>query len=112
MFHYERKIGRNDLRSFLLTLLRFGDCDRNTKHQRKETERERERERERHLQTKATHYLNVDPTCFFFSAHYDNMPIQYTVIVHDCKNDYFQMKNSDIFFIFAQNIEEYPESKL
>ena len=36
--------------------------------------------------------------------HYDKTPIQYTVIFHGCKNDYFQMKNYDIFLIFAQNI--------
>ena len=33
------------------------------------------------------------------------MPIQYTVIFHGCKNDYFQTKNYDIFLIFAQNID-------
>ena len=33
--------------------------------------------------------------------HYENTPIQYTVIFHSCKNDYFQMKNYDIFLIFA-----------
>ena len=37
--------------------------------------------------------------------HYENTPIQYTVIFHGCKNDYFQMKNYDIFLIFAQNID-------
>ena len=37
--------------------------------------------------------------------HYDNTPIQYTVIFHGCKNDYFQMKNCDIFLIFAPNID-------
>ena len=31
--------------------------------------------------------------------------MQYTVIFHSCKNDNFQMKNSDIFLIFAQNID-------
>ena len=35
----------------------------------------------------------------------DNMPMQYIVIFHGCKNDNFQMKNSDIFLIFAQNID-------
>ena len=35
----------------------------------------------------------------------DNTPIQYTVIFHGCKKDYFQRKNSDIFLIFAQNID-------
>ena len=37
-------------------------------------------------------------------VHYENTPIQYTVIFHDCKNDYFQMKIFDIFLFFAQNI--------
>ena len=32
-------------------------------------------------------------------------PMQYTVIFHGCKNDYFQMKNCDIFLIFARNID-------
>ena len=36
---------------------------------------------------------------------YDNTPTQYTVIFHSCKNGNFQMKNCDIFLIFAQNIE-------
>ena len=51
--------------------------------------------------------------------HYENTPVQYTVIFHGCKNDYFQMKKYDIFLIFAQNIDrgytleppqEYPRS--
>ena len=29
--------------------------------------------------------------------HYENTPIQYTVIFHGCKNDNFQMKICDIF---------------
>ena len=37
--------------------------------------------------------------------HYENMPIQYLTIFHGCKNDNFQMKNCDIFLIFAQNID-------
>ena len=32
-------------------------------------------------------------------------PMQYTAIFHGCKNDNFQMKNCDIFLIFAQNID-------
>ena len=32
------------------------------------------------------------------------MHMQYTAIFHGCKNDKFQMKNYDIFLIFAQNI--------
>ena len=37
--------------------------------------------------------------------HYDDTPVQYTAIFHGCKNDKFQMKNCDIFLIFAQNID-------
>ena len=33
------------------------------------------------------------------------MSVQYTAIFHGCKNDNFQMKNFDIFLIFAQNID-------
>ena len=33
------------------------------------------------------------------------MPMQYTAIFHGCKNDNFQMKNCDIFLIFAVNID-------
>ena len=36
--------------------------------------------------------------------HYDDTPVKYTTIFHFCKNDNFQMKNWDIFLIFAQNI--------
>ena len=36
---------------------------------------------------------------------YDNTPMQYAVIFHGCKNDYFQMKICDMFLIFAQNID-------
>ena len=51
-----------------------------------------------------------------------NMSVQYTAIFHGYKNDYFQMKNCNIFLIFAQNIDcgytleppqcsnEYPQS--
>ena len=37
--------------------------------------------------------------------HYANTPMQYTVMFHGCKNVYFQMKNCNIFLIFAQNID-------
>ena len=33
------------------------------------------------------------------------MPMQYTAIFYGCKNDNFQMKNCDIFHIFAQGID-------
>ena len=31
--------------------------------------------------------------------------MQYTAIFHGCKKDNFQIKNCDIFLIFAQNID-------
>ena len=33
------------------------------------------------------------------------MSVQYTAIFHSCKNANFQMNKSDIFLIFAQNID-------
>ena len=39
------------------------------------------------------------------SDHYANMSVQYTAIFHGYKNDYFQMKNCNIFLIFALNID-------
>ena len=39
---------------------------------------------------------------FESAEHYENTAIQYTVIFHGCKNDYFQKKNCDSFLIFAQ----------
>ena len=41
----------------------------------------------------------------FILYHYENMPMQYLAIFHGCKIDNFQMKNYDIFLIFAQNID-------
>ena len=38
-------------------------------------------------------------------THYANTPMQYTAIFHGCKNVFFQMKNYNIFLIFAQNID-------
>ena len=37
--------------------------------------------------------------------HYANMSVQYTAIFHGYKNDYFQMKNCNIFLYFAQNVD-------
>ena len=37
--------------------------------------------------------------------HYENTPMQYAAIFKGCKNGYFQIKNCDIFLIFAQNID-------
>ena len=31
--------------------------------------------------------------------------MQYTAIFHGCKNGNFQMKNCDVFLMFAQNID-------
>ena len=39
------------------------------------------------------------------NIHYENRPMQYLAIFYGCKNDNFQMKNYDIFLIFAQNID-------
>ena len=36
--------------------------------------------------------------------YYENTPMQYAANFHGCKNENFQMKNYDIFLIFAQNI--------
>ena len=41
----------------------------------------------------------------FQISHYANMSVQYTAIFHGCKNGNFQMKNRDIFLIFAQNTD-------
>ena len=37
--------------------------------------------------------------------YYVNIPMEYTAIFHDCKNDNFHMINCDIFLMFAQNID-------
>ena len=39
------------------------------------------------------------------TKHYANTPMQYTAIFHGCKNVNFQMKEYNIFLIFAQNID-------
>ena len=51
----------------------------------------------------------------FDKTRYSNMPMQYAVTFKDRKIDNFQMKNSDVFLIFAQNVDctytlEYPQS--
>ena len=37
--------------------------------------------------------------------HYENLSMQYTEVFKVLKNDTFQLKNFDIFLIFAQNID-------
>ena len=37
--------------------------------------------------------------------HYENTPMQYEAIFKGCQNGNFQIKNCDIFLIFAQNID-------
>ena len=37
--------------------------------------------------------------------HYENLPMQYTEIFLALKIENFQLKNFDIFLIFAQNID-------
>ena len=39
------------------------------------------------------------------SRHYENTPMYNTAIFHGCKNNNFQMKNCDVFLIFAKNID-------
>ena len=49
-----------------------------------------------------TFYLSMVFKCNLFTIkHYANMSVQYTAIFHGYKNDYFQMKNCNIFLIFA-----------
>ena len=40
-----------------------------------------------------------------FFYHYENLPMQYTEIFLALKIENFQLKNVDIFLIFAQNID-------
>ena len=53
------------------------------------------------------HYAVSGSALFSYvpKVHYENTPIRYTVRFQGCKNNYFQMKNCDIFLIFAQNID-------
>ena len=39
------------------------------------------------------------------SVHYADIPMSYRAIFHGCKNDNFQLKFFDYFYIFAQNID-------
>ena len=41
----------------------------------------------------------------YFSAHYENMPLQYFTIFHSCKNEKKIDNKTDNFLIFAQNID-------
>ena len=41
----------------------------------------------------------------FVLLHYENTPMQYTVILQGCKNYNFQLKNYAYFHIFAQIID-------
>ena len=43
--------------------------------------------------------------CRIWDKHYENMPMQYTKIFLALKIENFQLKNFDIFLIFAQNID-------
>ena len=48
-------------------------------------------------------FTNTDPE--ILPKHYENTPMQYTVIFQRCKNTSFQTKICDIFLNFAQNID-------
>ena len=50
-------------------------------------------------------YLNWVPSSTLSLVHYANMPMQYSLIFHGRKNGNFQMKNCDVFVMFAQNID-------
>ena len=39
---------------------------------------------------------------FSLTSYYENTPMQYTAIIHGCKNDNYPF---DYFHIFAQNID-------
>ena len=47
-------------------------------------------------------YTNHCVTTLDNLRHYENMPMQYLAIFYGCKNDNFQMKNCNIFLIFAR----------
>ena len=47
------------------------------------------------------HYTQYYELILHQASQYNNTPIQYTVIFHGFKDDYFQMKNCDIFHMFA-----------
>ena len=49
--------------------------------------------------------FSICESCSFLRGHYTNTPMIFTAIFLSCKNDNFQMKNCDIFLIFAQNID-------
>ena len=44
--------------------------------------------------------VNIKITLIWF--YYDNMPMQYTSIVTAVKHEHFQLKNINIFLVFAQ----------
>ena len=51
--------------------------------------------------------VTVTPSHQSISFHYTKISVQYTAIFHGYKNDFFQMKNCNIFliYIFAQNVD-------
>ena len=53
----------------------------------------------------SAHVIYNDYVLLPFSLHYENMSMQYTAIFHGWKKDNFQVKNSDVLLIFAQNID-------
>ena len=44
--------------------------------------------------------VSVSPILSTSIGHYANTPMQYTAILHSCKNVHFQMKFFNIFFLF------------
>ena len=54
---------------------------------------------------RATSFTYCLLSFYIRTLHYENMPMQYTVIFKVVKNENFRWKNFDIFLIFAQNID-------
>ena len=58
-----------------------------------------------HEQTRLNRFCYFLFVGVFLASHYENTPIVYIAVFHGCKKGDFQMKNYDIFLIFAQNID-------
>ena len=63
--------------------------------------------REKNIFSDDISFITLSETSYLLQrkSHNENMPMQYNAIFHGCKNVKFQMKNYNIFLIFAQNIK-------
>ena len=57
------------------------------------------------LMTHVVYLRNYNNYLTFIAVHYENMPFQIYRKFHPKKTENFQIKNSDIFHISAQNID-------